>query len=124
MGLLQDLLTPEKQLRFSRVTNKVHIDMDWKNQTTVGNYILMEGYAVLDPEQYTEIYNDMVVKKYTTALIKEQWGMNLMKFKNIELPGGISIDGESILAEALKDKERIEEEIQLKWELPPGFFIG
>jgi hypothetical protein len=124
MGMLQDLLTPEKQLRFSRVTNKVQIDMDWKTQTTVGTYILMEAYAVLDPEKYTEIYNDIVVKKYTTALIKEQWGMNLMKFKNIELPGGISIDGESILAEALKDKERIEEEMQLKWELPPGFFIG
>lgn len=98
--------------------------MDWKTQTTVGTYILMEAYAVLDPEKYTEIYNDIVVKKYTTALIKEQWGMNLMKFKNIELPGGITIDGETILAEAMKDKERIEEEMQLKWELPPGFFIG
>lgn len=124
MGMLQDLLTPEKQLRFSRVTNKVMIDMDWKTQTTVGNYMLMEAYAVLDPEKYNEIYNDIVVKRYTTALIKEQWGMNLIKFKGIELPGGITIDGDSILAEALKEKERIEEEIQLKWELPPGFFIG
>lgn len=124
MGMLQDLLTPEKQLRYSRVTNKVYIDMDWKRQTNVGTYILMEGYAVLDPEKYGEIYNDMVVKKYTTALIKEQWGMNLIKFKGIELPGGITIDGDTIYAEALKDKERIEEEIQLKWELPPGFFVG
>lgn len=124
MQMLQDLLTPEKAVRFSRVTNKIFVDMDWKTHPKVGEYMMFEAYQVLDPEKYGEIYNDRVLKQYVTAKIKEQWGRNLSKFDGVSLPGGVSLNGLRILNEALEEIRKLEEEIQSKYELPPMFFVG
>lgn len=124
MQMLQDLLTPEKAVRFSRVTNKIFVDMDWKTHPKVGEYMMFEAYQVLDPEKYGEIYNDRILKQYVTAKIKEQWGRNLSKFDGVSLPGGVSLNGLRILNEAMEEIRKLEEEIQNKYELPPMFFIG
>jgi len=124
MQMLQDLLTPEKAVRFSRVTNKIFVDMDWKTHPKVGEYMMFEAYQVLDPEKYGEIYNDRILKQYVTAKIKEQWGRNLSKFDGVSLPGGVSLNGLRILNEALEEIRKLEEEIQSKYELPPMFFVG
>ena len=124
MQMLQDLLTPEKTLEFSRVTNRIYVNMDWKQQSSLGQYIMFEAYKILDPTKYTEIYNDRTLKRYTTALIKQQWGSNMMKFGGVELPGGITLNGTEVFQEGTVEVEKLENEMQSKWELPPEFFVG
>lgn len=124
MQMLQDLLTPEKSIRFSRVTNKIYVDMDWETHPQIGEYMMFEAYQILDPEKYGDIYNDRMLKQYVTAKIKEQWGRNLSKFDGVSLPGGVSLNGIRILNEAQEEIRKLEDEIQNKYELPPIFFIG
>jgi len=124
MQMLQDLLTPEKSIRFSRVTNRIYIDADWKTHAIPGQFFMFEAYRILDPELYGEIYNDRILKQYVTAKIKEQWGRNLSKFDGVSLPGGVSLNGLRILNEAQDEIRKLEDEIQLKYEEPPIFYIG
>jgi hypothetical protein len=124
MQMLQDMLTPEKTLEFSRVTNRIYVNMDWKTQTKIGEYLLFEAYKILDPNIYTEIYNDWLLKKYCTAIIKFQWGQNLSKYSGVALPGGVTMDASSIISEARQEMQQIEEQIQSKYELPPEFMVG
>ena len=124
LSLIQQILDPEKQIRFSRVTNRLYGDFDWSEDTDAGEYLMVEAYTVLDPETYTEIYNDRLLKQYVTALIKRQWGANLSKFENVQLPGGVSFNGTQIYEQAQQEIEKIEDEVQLRYELPPHFMTG
>ena len=124
LEMLEDILDPEKNVRFSRVTNKLYGDFDWDNDVDAGDYLVIEAYSVLDPDTYTEIYNDRLLKRYTTALIKRAWGANLSKFEGVQLPGGVQFNGQRILEEAMAEIEKIEEEVQDKYELPPDFMMG
>lgn len=109
---------------FSRHQNRLYIEIDWGQNATVGNYIIVEGYESLDPDTYTDVYNDRFLKKYATALIKRQWGLNLIKFDGMQLPGGVTLNGRQIYDDAVADIEKIEEEMQLTYEMPPHFFVG
>lgn len=124
LALIQQMLDPEKAVRFSRVTNKLLIDTDWSEQFTAGDFVVIEAYSILDPNTYTEIYNDRLLKEYVTSLIKRQWGMNLSKFQNITLPGGLSYNGAELYSQGQEEITKIEEEVQLKYELPPDFMVG
>ena len=124
LELLQDILDPEKNFRFSRVTNKVYGDFAWDEDLNVGDYIVMQAYTALDPETYTEIYNDRLLKNYFTACVKRIWGNNLSKFTGVQLPGGVQFDGQRILSEAQEEIRQIEEEVQDRYELPPDFMVG
>lgn len=124
LSLIQQTLDPEKNIRFSRVTNRLYVDMDWSEDIEVGEFLAVEAYTVLDPETYTEIYNDRLLKQYITAQIKRQWGANLSKFENIQLPGGVSFNGTQIFEQAQQEIEKIEDEVQLRYELPPNFITG
>ena len=124
LRLLQQMLEPEKNLRFNRVTNRLHIEGDWPNDLAVGSKIIVECYASVDPETFTEVYDNILLKKYVTALFKRQWGSNLSKFENIQLPGGVSFNGQQIFDQAHDEVEKLEEEMQLKFEEPPGFIVG
>lgn len=124
MQMLQDMLTPEKSVNFSRVTNKIYVEANWKEKMTPGDYLMFEGYRVLDPALYPEIYNDRLLKMYYTAQIKYQWGLNLSKYSGMSLPGGVSFNGAYMASEAKAEVERIEEQVQQRYELPPQGFIG
>jgi len=124
LSLIQQTLDPEKQIRFSRVTNRLYGDFDWSEDTDAGEYLMLEAYTTLDAETYTEIYNDRLLKQYVTALIKRQWGANLSKFENVQLPGGVSFNGTQLFEQAQQEIEKIEDEVQLKYELPPHFMTG
>jgi len=124
LSMIQQMLDPEKMIRFSRVTNKLYIDMNWAEDVTVNSYLVFECYATIDPTQNTEIYNDRLLKKYLTALFKKQWGQNLSKFDSIQLPGGVSFNGSQIYDQATQEIEKIEEDMQLKYELPIDFMTG
>ena len=121
---LEKLLTSERQIRFNRKTDRLYVDTDWDRTFNVGDYIVAEAYAIIDPATYTEVYDDMFLKKYTTALIKRQWGENLKKFAGIQMPGGVTLNGDQIYQEAVQEIAAIEEEMSLKYELPPSFMIG
>jgi len=122
--LLSDILTPEKQIEFSRVTNRLHINSGLNQEFTAGDVIVMECWRILDPRAYPEIYNDRLLKRYMTALIKRQWGENLSKFEGIQLPGGVTFNGQRMIQEAQEEITRIEEQIINEFELPPNFEVG
>lgn len=124
LSMIQDILSPEKSIRFSRVTNQVKVDMDWSEEVVVGDFIVAEAYAVLDPDTYPEIYNDRLLKRYVTEIFRRQWGENLSKFEGIQLPGGVTFNGREIMQTAQTEIDKIEENVQLMYELPPDFMVG
>lgn len=121
--LIEDFFQGEKALRFSKVTNRIHIDGGW-SELNVGDYIVIEAYASLDPNQYTKIFNDRMLKRYLTALIKRQWGANMAKYDGVQLPGGIVMKGGQIYAEAVAEIQAIETEFYNSHELPVNFFVA
>ena len=121
---LEQLLVGQRQIRWNRKTDRLYVDTDWDKTYNIGDFIVAEAYAILDPNTYTEVYDDMFLKKYTTALFKKQWGDNLKKFAGIQMPGGVTLNGETIYNEAVQEIQAIEQEMQLKYELPPQFMIG
>ena len=98
--------------------------MDWAEDVNVDDYLIIECYRKLDPTAYTDIYNDIYLKRYTTALIKRQWGSNLSKFEGVQMLGGVTLNGAKLFEEAQADIEKLEEQIQLAYELPPNYMIG
>jgi len=124
INLIQDLFQPEKTIRFSKVTNKLHIEMNWEQELVAGSNLMIEAYVNLNPEKFTEIYNDRLLKKYLTALIKKQWGMNMSKFGGVQLPGGVTLRGPELVQEAIQEIQLIEQQVQLEYELPINFMMG
>tara|TARA_A100001201_G_scaffold131299_1_gene117423 strand:- start:700 stop:1461 length:762 start_codon:yes stop_codon:yes gene_type:complete len=124
MNLVQDILQPDKRIRYHTVTNKLHIETDMDENFAVGDYIVMEAYRILDPTTHTEIFKQRLLKDYLTAIIKKQWGQNLIKFEGVQLPGGVSINGRALYDDALQELEKIEEEAKERFELPPDFIVG
>lgn len=123
-SLIENLFTVQPTVLFNRKQNKLFLETDWSNKFEVDDIMIIEAYRILDPTTYTEVYDDMFLKQYTTALIKRQWGENLKKFEGVQLPGGVTLNGKTIYDEAVDEIVRIEEQMSLKWELPPDGFIG
>ncbi len=117
------MLTPEAQIRFNQRQDRLYMDIDWGAQTA-GNFLVLDCHRALDPETFNQVYNDYFVKLYLTALIKRQWGQNLIKFRGVKLPGGLELNGREIYDDAERDLERIKEKMMLEYELPPLDFIG
>ena len=117
------LLTPDKQMRFNKRQNRLYIDMDW-SESAVDEWIILDCYRALDPVKFEGVYNDSFVKKYLTALIKKQWGQNLIKFKGTKLPGGIELNGREIYDDGVNELAEIKAAMSTEYELPPYDFIG
>jgi len=117
------LLTTDKQVRFNKRQNRLYLDIDWTSQTP-DTYIVIECYRILDPNTFTKVYNDSFLKKYLTALLKKQWGQNLIKFQGVKLPGGLELNGRQIYDDAQRDLEDIKDRMTLEYELPPLDMIG
>tara|TARA_R110001606_G_scaffold296859_1_gene444632 strand:+ start:77 stop:835 length:759 start_codon:yes stop_codon:yes gene_type:complete len=111
-------------IEYSRHKNRVNFHADTLADLGVGKYVVFDGYSTVDPEAFTDVYNDMFLKKYTTALVKRQWGMNLIKFEGMTLPGGVTVNGRAVYDDAVADIEKLEEKIRLEHELPPLDFIA
>lgn len=124
LELINQLLVGQKPIRFNRNMNRLYIDMDWAADVVPGTYIILDCWRILDPDTFTDVYNDMMLKKYATALIKRQWGENLKKFAGVQLPGGVTLNGEVIYQEAVAEILQIENDIQDRFELPVDMFTG
>ena len=94
------------------------------NVWTDGGYVIVEGYEIVNPETYNDVYNDMFLKRYVTALIKRQWGTNMSKFEGMQLPGGVTMNGLQIYQDAVDEIIKLEEEMQLAWQMPDDFIMG
>jgi hypothetical protein len=116
--------TSDKHIDFARHRNGLRIDMDWKNEVQIDDYLIFECYRILDPDTYTDVYNDYFLKKYSTALIKRQWGQNLIKFEGMTMPGGVTFNGRQFYDDAVADLEKLTEEARLNWEMPVDFMTG
>ena len=117
------LLTTQKQIRFNKRQQRLYMDIDW-NTVSKDDYIIVDCFSTLDPNDYSKVFNDSFLKKYLTALMKRQWGQNLIKFAGVKLPGGIELNGRQIYDDAEKDLEKIQEMMSNTYELPPLDMIG
>jgi hypothetical protein len=113
-----------EMIEWSRHKNRVNFHSTTLKDVGVDNFIVFDGYTVIDPDSFSDVYNDMFLKKYTTALFKRQWGLNLIKFEGISLPGGVTLNGRQIFDDAKEEIQQLEEQMQLKHEMPPLDFIG
>ena len=117
------LLTTEKQIRFNKRMDRLYLDIDW-GSVSKDDYLVIDCFRQLDPNDYARVWNDSFLKKYTTALLKRQWGQNLLKFQGVKLPGGVELNGRQIYDDAEKDLEIIREQMSNTYELPPLDMIG
>ena len=117
------LLTTEKQIRFNQRMDRLYLDFDWATLNP-GDYLIMDCFRALNPNDYTRVWNDSFLKRYTTALMKKQWGQNLLKFQGVKLPGGIELNGRQIYDDGEKDLETIREMMSNTYEIPPLDMIG
>jgi len=117
------LLTTEKQIRFNQRQDRLYLDIDWSSMTK-GDYLIIDCFRAMDPTDYTRVWNDSFLKPYATALIKRQWGQNLIKFAGVKLPGGTELNGRQIYDDAEKELTRIREIMSNTYELPPLDMIG
>ena len=124
LDFLDHILVGEKPIRFNQHNNKLYIDMDWKVDMSVDEFLIIECYRKLDPTQMTDVFNDIFLKRYVTALFKKQWGANLSKFNGVTMIGGVTLNGQQIYSEALEDVRKLEEEIRGTYETPVSYMIG
>jgi hypothetical protein len=117
------LLTTDKQIRFNKRQNRMYLDIDWNAQNK-DTFIVIDCYRILNPNDFTKVYNDSFLKKYLTALMKRQWGQNLIKFRGVKLPGGIELNGREIYEDGEREIESIIQRMSMDYELPPYDFIG
>ena len=126
INLINDLMTGQKPVRFNRHMNRLYIDLTWGDggDLAIGDYVIIEAYRMLDPDTYTDVYNDYFLLSYATALIKRQWGINLKKFEGVQLPGGVTMNGQKIFDEAMEEIKQLKEDAKSEWQLPVDFFVG
>mgnify|MGYP000110121745 CR=1 FL=1 len=124
LDFLDHILVGETAIRHNQHQNRLYLDADFQQDFVDGDYILIECYRNLDPATYPDVWNDIFLKKYCTQLIKKQWGANLSKFQGVQMLGGVSLNGEQIYTQAQEEIDKLEEQIQLAYELPPMHMIG
>lgn len=121
--LLEQVLVGQQPIRFNRKNNKLHIDMSWE-RLPVGHYIVVEAYQIIDPDTHTSVWNDQWLIRYATQLVKKQWGNNIKKFGNMQMPGGVVFNGQAIYDEAQDELVHLESELINTYSLPVYDMIG
>ena len=118
------LLNPNVRYRFNIRQDRLYIDVDWAAAVNVDDYFVIDCFRVLDPNDFTKVYNDQFLKRYFTALCKRQWGQNLIKFQGVQLPGGIQLNGRQIYDDGVAELAEIRAKMSSDYEMPPLDMIG
>jgi len=124
LDFLDHILVGETAIRHNQHQNRLYLDADFQTDYVANDYLIIECYRKLDPASYPDIWDDIFLKKYATQLIKKQWGANLSKFQGIQMLGGVALNGEQLYTQAQEELTKLEEQIQLAYELPPMHMIG
>ena len=109
LQMLDTLLSGQNQLRFNKNNGKLYIDMNW-DKLSPFHYIIVDCYQAIDPELETKMYDDVWLKAYVVAKFKMQWGQNLSKYNGVSLPGGVTIDGQSMYDTAVSELSALEQQ--------------
>ena len=112
LDYLSHLLVGESPIRFTEHQGRLYIDMAWDADVSENDYLIIECYRKVDPDTFTDLYDNMHLKRYATSLIKRQWGANLSKFNGVQLLGGVEMNGEAIYTQAQEEIERLETYIE------------
>ena len=123
LALLDHELNGHQLFRFNRRQSRLYLDLNWESDVILGDYIIAQGYRALDPAEFSKVWNESWLKHYVTALFKKQWATNLKKFSGIQLPGGVTLDGDKLYDEATTEIKELEDELSTK-SAPLDFFIG
>lgn len=118
LTLMDQILNGDNTFRFNKTVNRVYIDVNWAKNLLVDRWIILECYVTIDPELHPKVFEDFWFKRYTTALIKRQWGENLSKFAGVQMIGGVTLNGPVIYQDALQQIEQLEQELRDTWEIP------
>ena len=118
LDFLDHILVGEKPYRFNQHMNRLYIDMDWQEAVDADEYMIIECYRKLDPTTFTDIFDDLYLKRYATSLIKRQWGQNLSKFSGTAMLGGVTLNGPELFSTAIAEQQKLEEEIRITYEEP------
>ena len=124
LGTIDFLLEGIKPTRYIATQNRLYLDMDWQADVLLDQYFVIKCWRALDPLTWTEIYDNMWVKDYVSAKIKKQWGANMTKFQNVQMPGGVTLNGEMIYNDAVQELKDLDEQLRQQWETPPLDMIG
>ena len=124
LGTIDFLLEGIKPTRYIATQNRLYLDMDWQADVLLDQYFVIKCWRALDPLTWTEIYDNMWVKDYVSAKIKKQWGSNMTKFQNVQMPGGVTLNGEMIYNDAVQELKDLDEQLRQQWETPPLDMIG
>lgn len=124
LALLEDLFVGQRRYRFNRRTRKIYLDTDWRYNLEIGDYVIIQADAVLDPEVYTSIYKDEWLRDYATACIKVQWGTNVKKYSEVEIAGGMKLDGKALYDEAITEKKDLEDKLTSTYQYPTPFIVA
>lgn len=123
LSLLDLMLNGHIMWRFNRFQDRLYLDIDWAHDVVVDQYIVVECYRAMDPTVYTRLWSEPWLKHYVTALFKRAWATNLKKFSGMQLPGGVTIDGNALYDEAQTEIKDLEDELMNK-SAPLDFFLG
>ena len=123
LALLDFELNGHQSFRYNRLSNKLYLDANWETDFMLGDHVIVQGYRAMDPSTYGRVFNEPWLKKYVTVLFKKQWATNIKKFSGIQLPGGVTLDGDKLYEEAITEIEKLEDELQNK-AAPLDFFLG
>jgi len=123
IALLDFELNGQQGFRFNRLQSRLLLEIDWQTEVKVGSWIVFECYRALDPNEFNKVWNEMWLKHYVTALFKKQWAVNIKKFSGIQLPGGVTLDGDKLYDEAMGEVKDLEDELMNK-AAPLEFFMG
>jgi len=124
LSLLNEMFTGTPQFRFNRHMDRLFLDISWGADASIDDWIVVECDKIIDPATFTDVWSDMFLKRYNTALMKQQWGQNLIKFEGLQLPGGVTMNGRQMYDDAKEELDKIGEEMQLRYELPVDHLIG
>ena len=124
LSLLNEMFTGTPQFRFNRHMDRLFLDISWGADATIDDWIVVECDKIIDPATFTDVWSDMFLKRYNTALMKKQWGQNLIKFEGLQLPGGVTMNGRQMYDDAKEELDMIGEQMQLRYELPVDHLIG
>jgi hypothetical protein len=123
LALLDLELNGHQGFRYNRLNNRLYLDANWQTDFILGDYIIVQSYRAMDPTTWSKVYNEPWLKHYTTALFKRQWATNLKKFSGIQLPGGVTLDGDKLYSESQEEIDKLEQDLMTK-SAPLDFFMG
>ena len=121
MALVEFLFFPPKMYNFNQRTHRLWID---GTTDKLGRYLVLQCMAKPNPDIFPDLWNDMWLKEFATALTKAQWGRNLTKYNQVQLPGGITLNGDRILTDAQNELQTLKDRFSMDFMDPPLDCVG